>query len=223
MFYRYLPLVVFLLAPISLLEAQTEEAICDGIRAAFYKTDLEWEQDPCASECVYDTDKQKISVTCDYDYCRECDAALGFCGYRSVQMEWTLSSSDLLAFVATNGTLTLPETKQWCIRYEEGELDGRERCIDVDDSVNCGSLFRGPLEFGLPLLSCDTTAGCRCAIEDSGIAANDGFVGFEKLAFDTCYNSTLTALTELPPGSGGAFLQTTTVLLSAFVSFLMQQ
>lgn len=191
----------------------TQAVICQAVKDSFYKTDLERTHDPC-SQCEYDLESQRISLECTYEYCRECDTERQFCGYRSVQIDTTLSNETIAALMVSPQNTTVAQTKKWCILYDEGELGGRETCIDVDESFNsdCESRWED-LPYGLPLLSCDADKGCQCKIENSGIARTDPFIGFERLEFSSCYDATASA-----PLSSGPKRHCRTVILVALLA-----
>ena len=176
----------------------TSLALCEAVKDSLYKTELERTQDPCRDQCTYDLETQQLSIVCRYEYCRECDPELGFCGYRYIQIDTTLSNETIADLMVSPQNTTVSQTKMWCILYDEGALGGRKICAAVDESFNsnCESQWQD-LPYGLPLLSCDTTLGCLCKVEDSGIAKTDPFIGLERLEFETCYDPDAKAPTEL--------------------------
>ena len=225
----WLTLIIIILAGTTWAEEQEngggdddpQTVICQAVKDSLYKTDLERTNDPC-SACDYDLELQQLTMECKYEYCRECDTELQFCGYRSVQIDTTLSNETIEALMISPQNTTVGSTKQWCIYYDEGELGGRNICVDVDESFNsnCESRWED-LPYGLPLLSCDVSNGCQCKIENSGIAKTDPFIGLERLEFATCYNPDATAATHLSSGPKRHWTIVISVALMATTSLLI--
>lgn len=168
--------------------SNTSALICQGVGNALYKTDLEREMNPC-DVCQYDTSSRNLKVECRYDYCEECDKDLGFCGIRVIQIDHTLTEAAFAAFLEQQAKLDLGSTKKYCVDYSDGgSFSSKTICVDIDDSfnTNCGAQYED-LPFGLPLLTCDETVGCQCAVSNGNSDTTSPFIAFEKIKFDSCY------------------------------------
>lgn len=181
-----LTLVAVLAVAIS--SAQNASTVCQAVRDAIYATDYEREHDPC-NACTYDTSSRRLSVECRYSYCESCDKASGYCGVRVIEINQTLTDNSIAAFLEQRAKLDTGSTKRYCIDYSDGgAFSSKVTCIDIADSFNtdCNAQFQN-LPYGLPLLTCDQTQGCQCAVSGGKSDKTSPFIGFEKLNFDRCY------------------------------------
>jgi hypothetical protein len=202
--------------------AQNSTTICQGVRDALYTTDWEREHNPCNdTACTYDATSGRLTAECRYDYCEACDANLGFCGVRVVQINQTLTEVAIAAYVEQQAKLDIGSTKKYCIDYSDGgAFASKFICIDIDDSfnTNCDKQYQD-LPYGLPLLTCDETNGCQCAVPNGKSDTKSPFIGFEKLKFDSCYVKGATAGTT--SSQRGHSLATRSMLISAAFFVLM--
>ena len=196
----------------------TTALVCQGVGDALYKTDWEREQNPC-DVCQYDASSRNLKVECRYEYCEECDKDLGFCGVRVIQIDHDLTQEAFEAFLEQRATLDLGSTRKYCIDYSDGgAFAGKLICVDIDDSfnTNCDAQYED-LAFGLPLLTCDKTVGCQCAVSNGNSDTTSPFIAYEKLEFDSCYvegQTTSSARTF-------CFMSAATILVSA-IAFVLR-
>lgn len=191
--------------------------VCDAFNIAYYKTPYEALANPC-NNCTYDNTTLQLNVSCNYQYCTECNTTQGICGYREVNFDYKFTNQNEVDTFLMNQTIpkNLKEI-QYCINYTEGKTG--TPCVDVGKYLDqqCSS----NIVRNIPLLTCTETSGCICYKNGDTIDKNNPFVGFQTIEFESCYtnitNTTTTLNKTSTSSSAVLFLSPSLLSSSSFV------
>jgi hypothetical protein len=199
--------------------------ICSAVGDVLYKTEWERQHNPCSSQCDYDSTSRQLIAECRYEYCTSCSNQNNVCGIRVIQINHTFTEESLYSFLEQQSKLNIGSTKKYCIDYTDEERGGKFICIDIDDSfnTNCNEQYTDLL-YGLPLLSCDESFGCRCKNQaTTKTDISSPFIGFEQIPFDSCYvnDTTASTITSKPTSSSTQSFASLAVAMVTFLATLL--